>query len=127
MKESTRVFRFILIGTFNALITAFMVWLMMEVAGVNYLLANVVAYLVAQTHNFVWSKYWIFPLENKKSSTMRQVLLFTFAVSVAYISQFVLLLILVETFHLNEYLAQLLGLILYGFVNFTLNRCVTFT
>lgn len=127
MKESTRVFRFMLIGTLNALITAFMVWLMMEVAGTNYLLANIVAYLVAQTHNFVWSKYWIFPLENTKSSTIRQVLLFVFAVGMAYTVQFVLLLILVEVCQLNEYFAQLLGLILYGFVNFTINRRVTFT
>ena len=78
MKESTRIFRFAVIGTLNAVITALMVWFMMHVVDVNYRLSNVTAYIVAQTHNFLWSKYWIFP-SDKKSSTWRQVLLFSIA------------------------------------------------
>ena len=66
MKETTRIVRFMIIGTLNALITAVTIWIMMEVLKVNYLLSNVVAYLLAQTHNFLWSKYWIFPLQKNK-------------------------------------------------------------
>lgn len=63
MKESVRIFRFTVVGTLNALITALVVWLMMHIHEQDYLLANVVAYIVAQIHNFIWSKYWIFPLD----------------------------------------------------------------
>ena len=29
----------------------------------DYMVANITAYLIAQIHNFIWCKYWIFPLE----------------------------------------------------------------
>lgn len=125
MKESTRIARFAIIGTFNALITALVVWVMMDVIAVNYLISNVVAYLVAQIHNFVWSKYWIFPT-NKKSSILQQVLLFSIVFGLAYGAQFIFLLILVEKIGCNEYLSQFFGLFVYGGINFMLNKKVTF-
>lgn len=125
MKESTRIFRFAVIGTLNAVITALMVWFMMHVVDVNYRLSNVTAYIVAQTHNFLWSKYWIFP-SDKKSSTWRQVLLFSIAFGLAYIAQFLFLIGLVEGLDCNEYLAQFLGLFVYGTVQFLMNKRLTF-
>lgn len=125
MKESTRIFRFAVIGTLNAVITALMVWFMMHVVDVNYRLSNVTAYIVAQTHNFLWSKYWIFP-SDKKSSTWRQVLLFSIAFGLAYIAQFLFLIGLVEGLGCNEYLSQFLGLFVYGTVQFLMNKRLTF-
>ena len=128
MKESTRIFRFIVVGTLNALITAFFVWLLMHVAKEDYMLANIVAYTVAQIHNFLWCKYWIFPLDKqtKKNSIWKQILFFICAFSIAYGAQFLFLLTLVELFHVNEYLAQFLGLFIYGAVNFLSNKIITF-
>lgn len=126
MKESTRIVRFALIGTLNALIMAVTVWMMMDLCSINYLLSNVTAYILAQIHNFIWSKYWIFPL-NKKSNTLRQVLLFSLAFGIAYASQFFFLITLVELFCCDEYLSQLLGLFVYGTVNFLLNKRITFS
>ena len=82
MKESVRIFRFIVIGTMNALIMALVVWLMMKEMSFDgdYMVANITAYLIAQIHNFLWCKYWIFPVENKKNSIWKQItaLLFCF-------------------------------------------------
>lgn len=125
MKESTRIFRFVIIGTLNALIAAVTVWVMMDVLDVNYLLSNIAAYVLAQIHNFVWCKYWIFPTE-RKSNTWHQVLLFSMAFGMAYGAQFLFLVGLVEGMDCNEYLAQFLGLFVYGGVNFLMNRKVTF-
>lgn len=125
MKESTRIFRFALIGTLNALITAATVGFMMGVLGVHYLTSNITAYVLAQTHNFVWCKFWIFPTD-KKSNTWRQVLLFLIAFGMAYLAQFLFIVILVEWLSCNEYLAQFLGLFVYGAVNFLMNKKVTF-
>lgn len=127
MKESKRIFRFAVIGTLNALITAVVIWLMMDEWNVDYMLSNITAYIIAQTHNFIWCKHWIFPLEeDKKSNTWRQVLLFSIAFGMAYISQFLFLILLVEGLNCNEYLAQFLGLFIYGGVNFIMNKKVTF-
>ena len=127
MKESRRIFRFAIIGTLNALIIAAVIWLMMDELDIDYMLSNVTAYIVAHTHNFIWCKYWIFPFnKEKKSNTWRQVLLFSIAFGIAYLSQFLFLVVLVEGLNCDEYLAQFLGLFIYGGVNFIMNKKVTF-
>lgn len=125
MKETTRIIRFAVIGTLNALITVATIGIMMGVLGIHYLASNVTAYVLAQTHNFIWCKYWIFPTD-KKSNTWRQVLLFLIAFGMAYVAQFLFLIVLVELWDCNEYLAQFLGLFIYGTVNFLMNKRVTF-
>ena len=114
MKESVRIFRFAVIGTLNALITAFVIWLMMNELSYDYIPANITAYIVAQIHNFIWCKYWVFPTEDKKNNLWQQVLFFAMAFGIAYSAQFIFLIILVEAGDVNEYLAQFLGLFIYG-------------
>ena len=126
MKESVRIIRFAIIGTLNALIAAFVVWLLMHIEGESYIIANICAYIVAQIHNFIWCKYWIFPVENKKNSIWKQILLFCSAFAVAYTAQFLFLVLLVEGLDVNEYLAQFLGLFIYGGANFLANKKITF-
>ena len=126
MKESVRIFRFAVIGTLNALITAFVIWLMMDELSYDYIPANITAYIVAQIHNFIWSKYWIFPIENKKNNIWKQMLFFCSAFGLAYSAQFLFLVTLVECGGVNEYLAQFLGLFIYGTVNFIVNKKLTF-
>ena len=126
MKESVRIFRFAVIGTLNALITAFVIWLMMDELSYDYIPANITAYVVAQIHNFIWSKYWIFPIENKKNNIWKQMLFFCSAFGVAYTAQFLFLILLVEGLDVNEYLAQFLGLFIYGAANFIANKKITF-
>jgi len=101
------------------------VWVMMDELDINYMLSNVTAYILAQIHNFIWCKYWIFPTA-KKSNTWRQVLLFSIAFGMAYGAQFLFLIALVEGLDCNEYLAQFLGLFIYGSVNFLMNKRMTF-
>lgn len=128
MKEPVRIFRFILVGTLNAVIMALIVWLMMKNLSFegDYMVANVTAYVVAQIHNFIWCKYWVFPVTNKKNSIWKQILFFCTAFGVAYSAQFLFLILLVEVVDVNEYLAQFLGLFIYGAVNFLTNKKITF-
>ena len=126
MKESVRIFRFVVIGTLNALITAFVIWLMMDELSYDYIPANITAYIVAQIHNFIWSKYWIFPIENKKNNIWKQMLFFCSAFGLSYSAQLLFLVTLVECGDVNEYLAQFLGLFIYGTVNFIVNKKLTF-
>ena len=126
MKESTRICRFAVIGTLNALITAITIWVMMDELDINYMLSNVTAYILAQTHNFIWCKYWIFPVEKRKNNVWKQILFFCSAFGVAYTAQFLFLVLLVEGLDVNEYLAQFLGLFIYGAANFIANKKITF-
>lgn len=100
---------------------------MMDECGINYMLSNVTAYVMAQTHNFLWCKYWIFPTPEQRAHAWRQVLLFCLAFGLAYGAQFLFLVALVESAECDEYLAQFLGLFVYGTVNFLMNKRVTFS
>lgn len=113
-----------LIGTLNALITVLIVWLMMDKLDCNYIVTNITAYIVAQINNFFWSKYWIFTSHDGKFR--REVPLFLIAFGCAYFAQFLALLVMVEVLGMNEYLAQFLGLFVYGSVNYLMNKRVTF-
>lgn len=125
MKESVRIFRFIIVGTLNALITALVIWVLMKGVGCNYLWSNIAGYVAALVKNFFWSKYWIFSSRSGKFE--REVPLFLVAFGCAYGLQFLSLLLMVEIGDMNEYLAQFLGLFVYGAVNFTMNKRLTFT
>lgn len=116
--------RFVTVGTLNAMITATVIFLMMEKLDCNYMASNIVAYVVAQMNNFFWSKYWVFTARDGRFR--REIPLFLIAFGCAYVAQFLVLLVLVEVIDLNEYLAQFLGLFVYGTVNFLLNKRVTF-
>ena len=89
----------------NALIMALVVWLMMREMSFegDYMVANVTAYNV-----------W------------KQILFFCSAFGVAYTAQFLFLILLVEGLDVNEYLAQFLGLFIYGAANFIANKKITF-
>jgi putative flippase GtrA len=128
MKESVRILRFMVVGSMNAIIMALVVWFVMRELHFedDYMVANITAYIVAQIHNFLWCKYWIFPKTNRKNSIWQQILFFCSAFAVAYISQFLFLILLVEVLGVNEYLAQFLGLFIYGAVNFMSNKKITF-
>lgn len=125
MKESVRIFRFIIVGTLNALITALVIWVLMKGVGCNYLWSNIAGYVAALVNNFFWSKYWIFSSRSGKFE--REVPLVLVAFGCAYGLQFLSLLLMVEIGDMNEYLAQFLGLFVYGAVNFTMNKRLTFT
>lgn len=116
--------RFIIIGTLNAIITAIVIYLMMHVLKCNYIISNIVAYILAQINNFFWCKYWIFI--NPNGSFKREIPLFLIAFGCAYSAQFLFILLLVEKMHLDAYFAQFLGLFVYGIINYIMNQKVTF-
>ena len=108
MKESVRILRFAIVGSSNALITALVIWILMDILDCNYLWSNMAGYVAALVNNFFWSKYWVFSF------------------GCAYATQFIFLLLMVEVIDLNEYLGQFLGLFVYGAVNFMMNKRLTF-
>ena len=108
MKESVRILRFAIVGSSNALITALVIWILMDILDCNYLWSNMAGYVAALVNNFFWSKYWVF--SSGKGNFWKEIPLF----------------LMVEVIDLNEYLGQFLGLFVYGAVNFMMNKRLTF-
>lgn len=113
-----------MVGSLNALITAIVIWVLMDILDCNYLWSNVAGYVAALVNNFFWSKYWVF--SSKEGKFWKEVPLFLIAFGCAYTIQFLFLLLMVEIIGLDEYLGQFLGLFIYGAVNFVMNKKITF-
>ena len=111
MKESVRILRFAIVGSSNALITALVIWILMDILDCNYLWSNMAG-------------YWVF--SSGKGNFWKEIPLFLIAFGCAYATQFIFLLLMVEVIDLNEYLGQFLGLFVYGAVNFMMNKRLTF-
>lgn len=128
MKESVRLVRFAMVGTLNYLITMLVIWIMMTSFSFkgDYIVANITAYIIAQTHNFIWSKYWIFPSGDQKNNLWQQIAFFCTAFGIAYGIQLLFVILMVEAIGLNEFLAQFMGIVIYGGVNFIANKKITF-
>ena len=87
MKESVRILRFAIVGSSNALITALVIWILMDILDCNYLWSNMAGYVAALVNNFFWSKYWVF--SSGKGNFWKEIPLFLIAFGCAYATQFI--------------------------------------
>lgn len=123
--EIVKFLKFALLGCFNTLITAVVIWVLMGLFSYDYIVANVWGYAAGIVNSFVWSKLWVFKA-NHSNRIWREMLLFGVACLVAYGVQFACLLVMVKCISINEYMAQFLGIFVYGVINFIINRVFTF-
>lgn len=124
-KETVKILKFCVVGFSNAVVTAGVIYVMMHLFSYDYMIANICGYIIGVTNSFIWNKLWVFQAHN--TNIWREIVLFSFAFSIAYLFQFIFLLMLVEHLDMNEYLAQFLGLFIYGGINFVMNRALTFS
>lgn len=123
-EETIKVLKFCLVGFSNALVTAVVVYIMMHLFSYDYKISNICGYILSVINSFVWNKLWVF--KARRTNVWKEIFWFGFAFLVAYLSQFVFLLLLVEYLGVNEYWAQFAGLFIYGAINFVMNRRLTF-
>ena len=59
-----KLLKFGLVGIFNTLITIISFWILLKF-GMNYLIANTIAYLIGVANSYYWNKNWVFKPNNK--------------------------------------------------------------
>lgn len=122
-QNTQQAVRFCIVGILNAIITYISLFLL-DMAGVKLLWANFVGYFIVLIHSFIWSRAWIFKKSNRR--LINEFLLFTSTFLIAFALQFTTFSLLVKFAGVNEYLANLAALIVFGFTNFVVNKKVTF-
>lgn len=90
----------------------------------NYVLANVVGMLVATIGRFVLHKLWTF--RDSSHEIEIQFMKFSIASVLGLAANMVVLIILVESFQVNDILAKLIGMIIGSFLVFYLVRIWVF-
>lgn len=115
-----RWLKFNAVGGVGLAVQLGVLWLLERVAGVQYLLATVIAVEVAVLHNFVWHQLWTWR-DRPHQSVMYRLLRFHLANGlVSLVANFVLMALFVGVLHMRLIPANLLSVGLAGLLNFAL-------
>ena len=123
-EEFLRVMRFVVVGFSNFVIISLSVWIMMHLCQADMLPANITAYAIALVNNFVWNKLWVF--RARGGNLLREIALNLIAYGTAYLLQLGCSFALADLLGMNEYVAQFIGLFVFGATNFIMNKLLTF-
>lgn len=121
---NSRLFRFCVIGFSNFLIITVTVFVMMSGFSIDSRVTNICAYTLANISSFYWNKRWVF--KSKGGNVWQEIFWFLVAYLCAVGLQFAFFTMLISWLDVNEYLAQFLGMFVFGTVNFLMNKFVTF-
>jgi putative flippase GtrA len=118
-----RFIKFGLIGIINTGITIASYAFLVYTVGMNFIIANIIAYTLGMINSYFWNKNWVFQVkENHLSHYVK-----FFVVNIAILGLNTLcLFILVSTFHINKLISQILAVGLSMVLNFFLTKTWTF-
>ena len=114
--------KFGIVGIFNTIITigSYMVLVFL---GVNYLLANIIGYILGVINSHYWNKSWVFQV---KSNQKRLFLIFVLVNLGTLGINTTILFVCVHYFYLNSYISQIFATGIGLVFNFVLNKVWTF-
>ncbi|QCJ44141.1 GtrA family protein [Bacillus sp. S3] len=118
-----KLMKFGFIGIINTAITIASYAFFVYVLGMNFILANIFAYLLGMFNSYIWNKNWVFQV--KESNFLIYVKFITVNLAVLGLNSLGLF-ILVDTFQFNEFISQVLVVGLSMIVNFILTKTWTF-
>lgn len=121
-KVHVQFLKFLGVGVLNTLISLAIIYITMSF-GLNYKLANMIGYIAGMSNSYIWNKNWVF---GSKNNVLKELFWFSVSFAICYGLQYGLLVLMVEQWHWNDYLAQLLAMGAYTVTNFVLNRMITF-
>jgi len=98
--------------------------LLLKQAGVHYLLAATVSFLVAATNNYIWNRLWTF--RHQRGHVAYQGLRFLVVAILAYGANLLVLTGLVEVAGVDKIVAQAIAIVLVTPLNFIGNKLWSF-
>jgi putative flippase GtrA len=115
--------KFLTLGFLNTLIGLAIIYYLM-ILEFNNFLSNIISYTIVNFIGFFLNKKWTFEFKNK--SNLKIVGKYIISIFIAYLTNILTLLILLEFFHINKWLSQFLAVIPYSLVLFLLLKYFTF-
>lgn len=122
-KDLVRFIKFLIVGCINTGIT-YLCFIILRFIGVSPELSNTIGYVVGVINSFIWNKKWVFNTHN--TNVLREAFSFFIIFLVCFTLQFIIFRFLIYQMNTNEYLAQLISMIIYTVLNYILNRLFSF-
>lgn len=118
-----KLLKFGFIGIINTVITIVSYGFMVYILKMNFILANIVAYVLGMINSYIWNKNWVFQV--KDSNFLIYVKFLVVNLSMLGFNTLGLF-ILVNTFNLNKLISQILMVGIVMIINFLLSKTWTF-
>lgn len=119
----TQFIKFGVVGIFNTIITAIVIWLLLDIAHLNDFISNLSGYIVGLINSFIWNRCWTFASKSKIGySAIKFLVSFLFC----YVIQWGIVLLLTNISDINTYYCHLFGMVIYTIMNFLINKYYTF-
>ena len=125
-KNSKVLFQFIkfgIVGLSNTIIS-YVVYIVLVYAGLHYLIASIVAFIISVLNAFYWNNKYVFKKNVDHTRNVFHAFIKTY-ISYAFTGLIVhnlLLFIFIEFFFISKFIVPLLGLVITVPLNFILNR-----
>lgn len=123
VKTIKQALKFGIVGIGNTCITAFVIWVMLKLAGCSDFVSNIAGYGVGVLNSFIWNRCWTF---HSAAGWRRSAWRFGLVFAISYLLQLAALFALDATLNIDPYYNQLLAMAFYTAVNFILNKIYTF-
>ncbi len=118
------VVKYGMVGIINTLITAIIMFVLMNMFSVSLRISNVVGYIAGFINSFILNKLWTF--KGRQASTLAQFLKFTGVFAVCFLLQHGLVLVLAEKLLLDKNISAIAGMVFYTGISYILNKLFTF-
>ena len=122
IKGKKEFIKFGIVGVSNTLIT-FLVYNILLKLGMNYLVANIIGYICGMINGFIWSKNWVFKVDNESKMYFIK---FALVNLLSLVISTGLLMVLVKQLSFNTTIAQLITTCITVVINYLLNKIWTF-
>ncbi len=116
--------RFCAVGASGYVVNLVVYTLLLQGAGLHYLLAATCSFLVAVTNNYTWNRLWTF--RGQRGHIGYQGLRFFVVSTIALGANLVILYLLVQQLELGKLLAQAIAIVLVTPLNFVGNKLWSF-
>lgn len=119
--------KFGLVGLSNTIV-AYLIYAICIFIGLNYLIANLLGFVISVYNAYYWSNRYVFQASPEEKRNARQTLLKTY---VAYSTtgiflNSILLYVFIDCLHISSYTAQVICLLFTVPINFLLNKFWSF-
>ena len=116
--KKSQLIRFVISGTFVALVGLFTLFILVDLFNIWYLLSSVVAFMITIVVNFLLQKFWTF--KNSESNTTKQFVLFCLSSLLYLVLNIVLMYGMVDIIGIHHLFSQGIVMVILACLNYTI-------
>jgi len=124
IQKHQQFLKFCLVGILGTIIDIGILYILVEFAHFNYLLAASLSFVLAVINNYLFNKYWTF--KNTKTRHLKQFSLFLLISLVGLAINLGILYLLVDLAQIWYIFAKIIAILIVTIWNFIMNKFVTF-